>query len=70
MSFNSLANKTHFHIKGFAFDLALKQRHNGNSEIAYTHPNLVHDNSINPKRPSYFKPTCVIFYTLLRRGVP
>ena len=26
MSFYSLANKTHFHIKGFALDLALKQR--------------------------------------------
>ena len=27
-SFHSVANKTHFHIKGFALDLALKQRQN------------------------------------------
>ena len=25
ISFHSLANKAHFHIKGFALDLALKQ---------------------------------------------
>ena len=28
LGFHSLANKTHFHFKGFAVDFALKQRQN------------------------------------------
>ena len=41
MSFHSLANKTHFLIKGFALDLAMKQRQKatlGNGLLALTHP--------------------------------
>ena len=38
MSFHSLANKTHFPIKGFAPDLALKKTDRGKMCSSSTHP--------------------------------